>query len=269
MRALWSEAAQLAQDNFDSKPPLAGKTAPATPLFQQVKDHIIENIVSGSWLPQSRVPSEAELVASLGLSRMTVNRALRELAAEGFVERMQGVGTFVARRKPQSALLEIHSISEDIAQHGGSHSAEVHILQSETAGREVAEALGLQPGDEVFHSLLVHRDRGRPVQLADRYVNPLVAPRYLEQDFTRITPSQYLFQMGPLEKVEHIIESQLPDRRTQRLLKIGSNEPCLVIKRRTWCKGQVAVKARLVHPGSRFRLAGQFTPPKSNQPLVV
>ncbi len=250
-------------------PPAADETAPATPLFQQVKDHITENIASGAWPPQARVPSEAELVAALGVSRMTVNRALRELAAEGFVERRQGVGTFVSSRKPHSALLKIRSISYDIVAQGGRHSAEVHLLQAEAAGLEVAADLGLEPGDQVYHSLIVHRDRGRPVQLADRYVNPQVAPGYLEQDFTRITPSQYLFQMGPLTEAEHIIEAQLPDRRTQRLLKIGPHEPCLVVKRRTWCGEQVASRARLVHPGSRFRMEGRFKPANSSHPLVA
>ena len=67
----------------------------AQPLYAKVKDHILENIRSGAWEAGRRVPSENELVESFGISRMTANRALRELTAEGFLSRVPGVGTFV------------------------------------------------------------------------------------------------------------------------------------------------------------------------------
>ena len=69
--------------------------APA-PIYQRVKQAIVNQIRAGHWQPHQRVPSESELVAELGVSRMTINRALRELTSEGFLIRMQGVGTFVA-----------------------------------------------------------------------------------------------------------------------------------------------------------------------------
>ena len=61
------------------------------------------HIRSGAWAPGARVPSENELVESFGISRMTANRALRELTADGFLARVPGVGTFVQgadRRAP-------------------------------------------------------------------------------------------------------------------------------------------------------------------------
>lgn len=53
------------------------------PLYARVKQMIIQQIDNGSWPPHHRVPSESELVNELGFSRMTINRALRELTAEG------------------------------------------------------------------------------------------------------------------------------------------------------------------------------------------
>ena len=93
------------------------------PLYQQVKTYIEARIASGQWPPEMKIPSENELVASLGVSRMTVNRALRELAALGHLVRVQGVGTFVATPKPQSALLEIRSIADEIRARGGRHTS--------------------------------------------------------------------------------------------------------------------------------------------------
>ncbi len=238
------------------------------PLFQQVKNYIAENIESGNWAPRSRIPSENDIVNELGVSRMTVHRAMRELTAEGLLVRLQGVGTFVAERKPQSALLEIRSISDDIARRGGVHSSKVLLLREEAATRELADALHIPRGSAVFHSTVVHRDNGRPVQLADRYVNPAVAPDYLRQDFTVITPSEYLFSLCPLTEAEHIVEAILPDPKMQALLELGPKEACLVVHRRTWSNGLVVTKARLVHPGAGFRLAGRFKPASSASPLV-
>jgi GntR family transcriptional regulator, histidine utilization repressor len=51
-------------------------------------------------------------------------------------------------------------------------------------------------------------------------VNPYVTPNYLSQDFKKLTPSHYLFQIGPLTKAEHVVEAILPDEQIQELLKI-------------------------------------------------
>ena len=67
------------------------------PLYDRIKSHVIELIENGPWKVSQRIPSEHELVRTLGASRMTVNRALRELAQAGYLHRSQGVGTFVAQ----------------------------------------------------------------------------------------------------------------------------------------------------------------------------
>ncbi|MDD2862006.1 MAG: GntR family transcriptional regulator, partial [Acidiphilium sp.] len=69
--------------------------APARlPLYQQVKNDLVRRIAAGVWGAEGRLPSEHELTAAFGVSRMTVHRALRELSAEGIGSRIQGVGTF-------------------------------------------------------------------------------------------------------------------------------------------------------------------------------
>src|SRR5476649_1681866 len=83
------------------------------PLYARVKQMITQQIDSGNWPPHYRVPSESELVNQLGFSRMTINRALREMTADGLLVRMQGVGTFVAEPKSQSALFEVHNIADE------------------------------------------------------------------------------------------------------------------------------------------------------------
>ncbi|MFS8110680.1 histidine utilization repressor [Rhizobium jaguaris] len=224
------------------------------PLYAGVKQMILDRIHSGEWPPKHRVPSENELVVELGVSKMTANRALRELANEGELVRIQGVGSFVAERKGYSALFEVRNIAEEIAERGHVHEASVIVLARETASPEVADALELEIGGAVFHSLIVHSENGVPVQIEDRFVHPEAAPEYLEQDFTTLTPNAYLTAAAPLSGSEHIVEAAMPQPWECKLLTVLKTEPCLTIRRRTWSARQVVSIARLVYPGHRYRL---------------
>ena len=83
---------------FSPRARSAAVSAPV-PFYEKVKQAISHKISAGEWRPHDRIPSEAELVAQFGFSRMTINRALRELTDEGWLVRLQGVGTFVAEPK--------------------------------------------------------------------------------------------------------------------------------------------------------------------------
>lgn len=226
----------------------------STPLYAGVKQVILDRIHSGEWPPKYRVPSENELVVELGVSKMTANRALRELANEGELVRIQGVGSFVAERKGYSALFEVRNIAEEIAERGHVHEASVIVLAQETASPEIADALELAIGAAVFHSLIVHSENGVPVQIEDRFVHPEAAPEYLGQDFTTLAPNAYLTAAAPLSGSEHVVEAAMPQAWECKLLTILKTEPCLTIRRRTWSAKQVVSTARLVYPGNRYRL---------------
>ncbi len=235
-------------------PTLLPTPSPATPRYQQIKALILSRVASGEWPAEERLPSENELVKMTGVSRVTVNRALRELADAGLLTRVQGVGTFVADAKPQSSLLELRDIAEEMAERGSRHAARVLAQQRLRADPAMAVAFGLPPGAELFHARLVHLENGVPVQLEERYVNPVIAPRFLEQDFSRITPYRFLTSCAPAERVEHVVEAGCADAATAAALDMPLEEPCLVIHRRTWSWRVVATRALLTHPGTRYRL---------------
>src|ERR1700712_4290853 len=100
------------------------------PLYERVKHHLLGRISTGEFQNGARLPSEHELMAQLGASRMTVHRALREMSADGILRRAQGVGTFVQPEKPRSALLEIFDISEDIRARGHAHRSRIVLLEA-------------------------------------------------------------------------------------------------------------------------------------------
>jgi len=227
--------------------------------YARIKRHVVARIESGEWNVARRVPSENQLAAEFSVSRMTARRALLELAHEGWLVRSQGLGTFVADRKPALSILEVRNIAEEIVERGHCYSNRVLRLEAEEASESVAMNLGLNMGSRVFHSIIVHIENDVPVQLEDRCTNPAVARDYLKHDFTRETPNAYLSRLAPIEAIEHTIEAVLPAAHVARWLRMPRSEACLQINRRTWSAGRVASYARLVHPGSRYRMGGYLS----------
>lgn len=230
----------------------------STPKFAAIKEFIFSQIETGNWPEHSRIPSENELASQFSVSRMTARRALQELTKQGVLYRTQGVGSFVASAKSQSALLEIRNIADEIQSRGHFHSAELVQLSQIPCPNLVASALGLQPNEPVFFSLIVHYDNQQPLQLEARFVNPAQVPDYLQQDFTQLTPHEYLSAVAPLTEADHVVEAILPDAFTSKYLRISQHEPCLRLTRRTFSRGGAVSFAYLTSAGSRYRLGGHL-----------
>jgi GntR family histidine utilization transcriptional repressor len=239
------------------------------PRYQQLKDLIIQRISTGDLRPNDRVPSENELVEAQSVSRMTANRALRELNHEGYVKRIAGRGTFVSDFRSQSHVLEVQNIADEIAARGRTHSSQVLRQSHQRARGEIAKALHVDQGVSVFHLLLVHFENEVPIQIEDRHVLADFAPACLEQDFERVTPSAYLTSVAPLQEAEQVVRAQSPNAAVRERLQMDDDEPSLVVIRRTWSKGRPVTFSRLHHPGSRYELAGHYVPPGTRKSTSV
>ena len=237
------------------------------PLYAQVKDHILSNINSGAWGPGSRVPSENELVESFRISRMTANRALRELTADGYLARVPGVGTFVKEQTARTSLMELRNIAEEIAARGHQHTSRLITREKVVASHVLTNEFEWKAPQALFHLIVVHEENGLPVQLEHRWVNPLIAPDFLIQSFAKQTPTAYLLNTIPVDELEHSVEAILPDATQQKLLGIEPHEPCLALHRRSWSKGQVVTVATLIYPASRYALHSRYKVNIQGKPL--
>jgi len=192
---------------------------------------------------------------------MTVNRALRELANEGYVERIAGVGTFSKEKKAQSHPLEIHSIAEEIEFRGHVHESKVIGLDETRASTEDANLFGITPGSRLFHSVILHSESGLPIQVEERLILPDFAPDYLKADFSKITPTDYLFDISSaIDEVEQIVQATMAEPDIVKLLEMHKNEPCLMLLRRTWVDNKVVTRTVMHHPANRFQLGGRYRP---------
>lgn len=228
------------------------------PAYRHIKNHVLAQIHAGVWKEGDAIPAEETLARSFGVSRMTVNRAIRELSDERIVERVQGSGTYVAQQKYQSTLVAIRNIAEEIAARGHRHRSELQSLNRCKAGDALAREFGIAPGQALFHSVVVHFEDEQPIQVEDRYVNPRVAPDYMALDFASQTPNQYLMRVAPLQGVRFAIEACLPTREVGEMLHMPLAEPCLVLRRQTLSQGQVASVAAMWHPAARYQFTGSF-----------
>ncbi len=228
------------------------------PAYEQVKAFVKAQITQGAWRSGDAVPSESALQQQFGVSRMTVNRAVKELAVEGLVTRVRGSGTVVAQLHRISSTLAVRDIHDEILERGHEHSTRVLTVEGLRADAALARQLKLRAGARVFHTVLLHFEDGVPIQFEDRHVNPAAAPHFLEIDLTQTTPTRYLLEQAPLTEASYSIEACLPSATEARYLEIKRSEPCLVMTRRTVSGVHVASMGRLVYPGLRYSFGGKF-----------
>ena len=127
----------------------------SAPQYARIKEALRSEIAQGTLAPGDRVPSENQLAAQYSVSRMTARRALLELAENGVLLRTQGLGSFVADSRPMSSINQVRNIAEDIAQRGHSHSCSVLLLDDIPADKLCALQLEREPGERIFHSVIV------------------------------------------------------------------------------------------------------------------
>lgn len=224
------------------------------PRYLQIQQHLLEKIHNGDWAPGYQIPPEERLAEEFGVSRMTANKAIRDLVQQGYLSRHPGVGTFVTDSKAESSLVEVHNIAEEVKARGHDYASEVLIAEARKADDDVSMRMGVRIGTRVFHTLIVHRENGVPIQLEDRYVDPRQVPHYLDTDFTRQTPNEVLVAACPISDVEHVVEAVAADDYIAEHLDISHGQPCLRLIRRTWSGDRLISYARLVHPGDRYKL---------------
>ncbi len=232
----------------------------ASPLYEKVKIFLLAKIGSGELKYGERLPSENELVAELGISRMTVNRALRELTATGLLVRVQGIGTFLAPPKPHAALLEINNIASEIRDRGHAHRSTILKLEKTQTPPDITLEFGFAKRRSVFHSVIIHFENDEAVQIEERFVNSDLVPDYLQQDFIQTTTYDYLMRITPISELEHVFSAIAADASISEHLGVPVNAPCLLLKRRTWTGNVVVTVNRLTYAGSRYTFGSRYKP---------
>ncbi|MBP0437415.1 histidine utilization repressor [Tianweitania sediminis] len=234
----------------------------AAPLHRQIRAAIEAKILSGEWLPGTRIPNETELAATYGCARMTVNKALSELAADGLIERRRKSGSVVRQPVLQSAVLEIHDIRAEVETIGLSYRFEILKRQARQASRADCARLQIEEPVPVLALTCLHCAAERPFCLEDRLISLAAVPNAKNEAFAALAPGAWLIGEVPWSTAEHRISavSAGPDA---SLLQRPLGSACLAVERRTWNAEQPVTHVRLIYPGDAHALVARFTPSKA------
>ena len=230
------------------------------PIFKQIKSFVKQNIINQHYTLNDKIPTEDEIAKQFKTTRQTVNKALGQLVIEGFIKRFPRSGSFVCYQKPQTSILELRSIVSEVKSRGNQYSNQVITLEEIKADKSVAVSMGLVTDQKIFFSQIIHKENDVPIRFDRRFINPLCCPRYIEQDFSKISPNEYLQKHCPAQRVENIIEAITNTPEILTFLDIQEHEPCLLISRLVFFKDQVASYSKLYYPSSRYKLCSISEP---------
>lgn len=231
-------------------------------LHQQIVNDVEAKILAGDWPPGHRVPFEMELAEHYNCSRMTVNKAMSQLARAGLIIRRKKSGSFVSLPQAQSAVLEINEIRSEVESLGKLYHYALLERVVRRANADDRAELDLKDG-KVLHLLSLHSAGDRPFCLEDRIINVQEVPKALDESFASTAPGGWLLQQVPWSTAEHTIQAINADSETARHLAIMEGTACLVIERRTSINAAYVTHVRLTYPGTAHALVARFTPSQS------
>ena len=230
------------------------------PLHRQIRAAIEGPIRSGAWPPGHRIPFEHELTRRFACSRMTVNKALSALAAEGLIARRRRTGSVVAAPTRDRAMLDIQDLAEEARRAGREYRHEVLERRVIRAGPVEAARLGADVGERLLRLSTLHRTDSVPDAFECRVISLDTVPLAEGADFAAVPPGTWLLRQVPWTAAEHAVSAVAADLRLARRLGIAPGSACLVLERRTWLGKRLVTEACLSYPGGRHRLVGRFGP---------
>jgi GntR family histidine utilization transcriptional repressor len=228
------------------------------PLHERIRTEIEAAIMAGDLRPGDRIPKETDLMAQYDCARMTVNKALSALAGAGMLDRRKRAGSFVARPRAQSMVLDVPDLAAAIAGRGQSYRWDIVSRKISAPDRAEAEALGVKA--KVLHVTGVHFADGLPLAFEERMVNLALVPAIAEVDLTQTPPGSWLIAHVPWTEAENRISAAAAAPAIARALAIARGAPCLMLERRTW-RGADTVTRVLQHfVADRYELVARFGP---------
>lgn len=227
------------------------------PLYIQIKDYLRLNIQNGVFPVNTRIPSERRLAEQFGVNRLTVSKALDELAQEGLVYAQVGKGTYVAPVKIDQTLQSLTSFSQDMQRRGYMPSSRVIYAGIDPASPEVARALSIPSGAEVAVLERVRLADGQIIALEQSHILYAVCPGILaNHDFSReslyhVLRTDYRLR---LTHAHQTIEAQVVTAGTYQHLEAEPGTPVLSITRVTYTEDNTPVEfVRSAYRGDRYK----------------
>jgi GntR family transcriptional regulator len=226
------------------------------PLWDSVRQSLADEVERGALAPGSRVPSERALSARLGVSRVTVRRALAALERSGVIEMSPGLGRFVRLRQVEEPPNELVSFSRMSGSLGLEVRSRVIVARERPSTLDEAEALKIAPGADVIELERLRLLDSVPVVIDHSLLPAARAPRLLEVDFTRASLYDELAERhGILAwRAEYVVQAEGATERAAELLGLATGQPVLVARQATVDRHRSPFQLSvLTYRGDRYR----------------
>ena len=217
--------------------------------YRVIRDEISRRIASRVWLPGALIPGEEALAGEFGAARATVNRALRELAEQGLVERRRKAGTRVSLHPVREARFAIPLVRQEVEAAGQAYGYRLLSSAVIEAPAAIAARLGLSDRTQLRHVRALHLADGAPFQFEDRHIVTATVPASEHADFSSVGPNEWLVETAPFTHAEFAFFAEAAGEEAEHL-GVAPGAPVFVGERITWLAEKPITLVRMVHPPS-------------------
>lgn len=200
-------------------------TASNIPIYYQLYTYLKEAILDGEYTPGQCVPSESEMMAQYGVSRVTVRRAIADLERDGFLKRYRGKGSVVLERKSITTLNSLYSFSEMARLRGQPASYIIISDDVKAADIKISQELEIPENSLVFEIKRLLLLNGRIAALTTAYVPYLEEWKGMFKDFNENTSlfERFLEYNTIIDHAEETLEVITPSTEVRRTLYLPDN----------------------------------------------
>lgn len=228
-----------------------------TTSYKDIKKTVLDRIRSGEWQPDALLPNEQALAVEFSCTRTTVNRALRELAEEGFLERRRKAGTRVLSAPQRQARFTIPLVKDEVESQGGTYRYALVSSRTEQAPDWLTARLTLGADRRVMHVRCMHFSENTPFQFEDRWIVVASVPQVEDADFSVVGPNEWLVQAVPFTNVELSFMASRANAELAGFLDVTEGEPVFTAERITWLQGQPVTFAKMYFSAG-YRMTTRF-----------
>ncbi len=222
--------------------------------WQDIQERIRGNIKKRVWAPGDLIPGEVELAQQYGCARTTVNRALRELASTGIIDRKRKAGTRVAMQQTRRVTAEIPVIRAQVESLQCCYRFDLLENRYRKPTVAIKNALKIRSNSNALRIRSVHYANNSPFIYEDRWINTQTVDAIKEIDLSLTSANEWLVQNVPFTSGEFLVEASLANKTVARALGLVVSEPVLCSRRTTWIEDKSVTTVALYYaPGYQMR----------------
>ena len=225
-------------------------------LHDRIRREMEARILSGELPPGARLPVEHELMRHYGCARMTVSKALSALASAGLIDRRKGAGSFVARPRVHSMVLDVPDLAAEVAARGEHYTYRLLARAERPAASPAEEPLAR--GATLLETRSLHIAGAMPLALEQRLVSLAAVPAIAAADLATESAGAWLLRHIPWTEAETRIAAVAADSEAARLLQLPLGAACLSVERATWRGAERITQVRQLFVGSAYDLVARF-----------